>query len=564
MLAQRRVRRLALKADDDSSLQLAMPLLEDALRTASFPGLPQHGVVFIRKLALGAIQHQHNAAGYASRIDQLLLSIRPLVISPGQEEQPQAQAVWFSDAIEPFVLLAGLLVKGSVPSSWYWPLAVPGWQLQSQTNVEVKQVLSLAAQQANSMQIQSAILHGLLEDGSLDVLLESLSVTDMALLGVSSHVSAAPSHASTQAVNENLQHVRASAWPATLQQWIPRWGQTDRRSQWLASHALRDLHIKPDALLIDALMEQSLVTDISFGPDQALMHPTLQNTDASAGVPVDGFTQWQTTLTPQSLTRPGTDVVTSHGQPGQLAARSSDMPARNHDYGGEYCEASGFLFLINVLNRLGMETTLTQYPLLAEACLPFHILNHCQARLGIAVGHKLSDFIATALSDTAYRDSQLEYVVPQWWLQMLLPGQRRNRFNLLTRNGQSGRQLLCDASGKMVLALWRGGMPQAVACLIQDGVVSRQTHWTQQTDMELMVQSYWFAIRRFLWRGLRWHPRRLVLRNGILAVSRTHLDVSLPLQQCDIDIRKNGLDIDPGWVPWLRRVVQFHYLELEE
>ena len=86
MLAQRRVRRLALKADDDSSLQLAMPLLEDALRTASFPGLPQHGVVFIRKLALGAIQHKHNAVGYASRIDQLLLSIRPLVISPGLEE----------------------------------------------------------------------------------------------------------------------------------------------------------------------------------------------------------------------------------------------------------------------------------------------------------------------------------------------------------------------------------------------------------------------------------------------------------------------------------------------
>jgi hypothetical protein len=28
-------------------------------------------------------------------------------------------------------------------------------------------------------------------------------------------------------------------------------------------------------------------------------------------------------------------------------------------------------------------------------------------------------------------------------------------------------------------------------------------------------------------------------------------------------IRRAGLDIDPGWVPWLGRVVSFHYRETE-
>jgi hypothetical protein len=31
--------------------------------------------------------------------------------------------------------------------------------------------------------------------------------------------------------------------------------------------------------------------------------------------------------------------------------------------------------------------------------------------------------------------------------------------------------------------------------------------------------------------------------------------------QVDMTVRRAGLDLDPGWVPWLGRVVQFHYLD---
>ena len=41
---------------------------------------------------------------------------------------------------------------------------------------------------------------------------------------------------------------------------------------------------------------------------------------------------------------------------------------------------------------------------------------------------------------------------------------------------------------------------------------------------------------------------------------RTDLDVSLPLDQADIRVRRAGLDLDPGWLPWFGRVVRFHYL----
>jgi hypothetical protein len=54
--------------------------------------------------------------------------------------------------------------------------------------------------------------------------------------------------------------------------------------------------------------------------------------------------------------------------------------------------------------------------------------------------------------------------------------------------------------------------------------------------------------------------RALVLRTGRIAATRTHVDVVFTLAQVDLAVRRAGIDIDPGWVPWLGRVVRFHYL----
>lgn len=51
----------------------------------------------------------------------------------------------------------------------------------------------------------------------------------------------------------------------------------------------------------------------------------------------------------------------------------------------------------------------------------------------------------------------------------------------------------------------------------------------------------------------------LVLRRAMVAVTPTHVDVWLALEAADIRVRRAGLDVDPGWVPWLGRVVCFHY-----
>lgn len=46
---------------------------------------------------------------------------------------------------------------------------------------------------------------------------------------------------------------------------------------------------------------------------------------------------------------------------------------------------------------------------------------------------------------------------------------------------------------------------------------------------------------------------------GYLCRTRTHLDVLLPLARVDIRVRRAGLDVDPGWVPSLRRIIAFRF-----
>ncbi len=53
--------------------------------------------------------------------------------------------------------------------------------------------------------------------------------------------------------------------------------------------------------------------------------------------------------------------------------------------------------------------------------------------------------------------------------------------------------------------------------------------------------------------------RWIVRRRGCVSFTRTHIDVYFDLAQADVRIRRLGLDIDPGWVPALGKVIAFHY-----
>jgi hypothetical protein len=51
----------------------------------------------------------------------------------------------------------------------------------------------------------------------------------------------------------------------------------------------------------------------------------------------------------------------------------------------------------------------------------------------------------------------------------------------------------------------------------------------------------------------------LLLRRAAIHITRTHVDVVFQLRDATGAVRRAGLDLNPGWVPQLGRIVTFHY-----
>lgn len=67
------------------------------------------------------------------------------------------------------------------------------------------------------------------------------------------------------------------------------------------------------------------------------------------------------------------------------------------------------------------------------------------------------------------------------------------------------------------------------------------------------------AVRMWCWRSARMTLREIVSRPGRVYATPTSIDVTLPMSTVEVRIRRCGLDLDPGYVPWFARVVHFHY-----
>jgi hypothetical protein len=76
---------------------------------------------------------------------------------------------------------------------------------------------------------------------------------------------------------------------------------------------------------------------------------------------------------------------------------------------------------------------------------------------------------------------------------------------------------------------------------------------------EIALKLWRTALRRWCRRRARIGLVDLIRRPGHVIATRTHVDVYFDLRHIDMRVRRAGLDLDPGWVPWLGRVVLFHY-----
>jgi hypothetical protein len=74
-----------------------------------------------------------------------------------------------------------------------------------------------------------------------------------------------------------------------------------------------------------------------------------------------------------------------------------------------------------------------------------------------------------------------------------------------------------------------------------------------------LIRAWLLALRRRIGRATRLSLAEVVARPGEFIATRTHLEITFPQSALEVNIRKAGFDINPGWLSWLGRVVVFHY-----
>jgi hypothetical protein len=236
------------------------------------------------------------------------------------------------------------------------------------------------------------------------------------------------------------------------------------------------------------------------------------------------------------------------GTPREADRRTEPSNARAFD--GAPTAAGGLLFLVPVLARIGYPEWLDGHAEWTPFDLAQRLLAAALGRLGVPGDDPVWSL---ARSRVTRRGAPRRFVAPTIWREGLCTVGSAT----CTRDGEGGHALW-DASGRLLLGAWRGACPRTLVSLQKSAL--RGAAVQPHADLIALATSAWLvASRRWLRRFARIGPADLIARPATIASTPTHLDVSFDLARADLRARRAGLDLDPGWVPWLGRVVAFHY-----
>jgi hypothetical protein len=535
MTDARRVRRVHLTAASDALVRRGAILLEDALRTASLPAASGSRLLVIRSLPVGVIHADASPASLSLVIERRVAELSRGAVYAEDPSADRADAVYFRDDVEAPVLLAIRLARGARADAWFWRIAVPGHRPDASREEGLRAALARALASGAGAFAAVRLVETLASRGLADALLGALRRQEgEALVRALGWSPDAPAIAPPEAGPEDAQAMPALL--SALSRWAPAWGVGDPRTVWLAAAALAAG--RPGCLLDARLPDRArrlaraarTRLDAWSGTEReadpgALGREQERDARERPGERGDGRERDAALSVSHEPTRApeGEGEPAGEGEPDRAGSReivreredagddrrrkAADGRAAREDIvgpdidstrppperprvaggrgdpGGDVAETAlgGLLFLLPVLERIGIAATLEGDPELLDLDVPARVLLH--------VGERLYDRPDDAM-----------------------------------------------------LRLLRRKLPDGAA------------------DATQVVRGLATEARRWCRRRARIGLRDLVLRPAQVAATETHVDVIFDLRDADIRVRRAGLDIDPGWVPWFGRVVRFHYV----
>jgi len=606
----RLVKRLRLTGPTDSSVRRGHLLVEDALRTASLPDAIGGRVLLVRSLTLPSQRSNESSASVALAIERAFYLIASQAVHAEDHSADVSRVVYFKDEVEPYICLALRLARGSSVAHWFWPLAVSGWSPALPKDEALRSLLGAALQTQPGVAAVVALVRELVEHEAVRPLLGALRLQDgPALLRECGWTTARQAPALVKTTPSLNVQQRVLRWVPELAIWFQRWGPEDARSHWLAAIVLaaenrgrlkdprlmwwaREVIQKsiqtapqlpaadetPPPQKRDNLQEEVLQLPSSdgakvFAAPRAARSSVLpafasdrDDRDAAPDLDHESEPVWTKREVPavtSSKAINASSEVLHERAPltkwfpsdfSRVTQRTVECQQRPEEISRPTAYA-GFFFLIPLLSKLGLAGVLDANPNLIEYNFAERLLSFIGARLGIPDGDPVIWFLTSAALRAECALSPCEFIAPTQWLKTLC---YRGPLTVYRMRDEPLVRTLCDSSGKLTLALWRGPAPESVRALI-GGATLKHSLRPRADDFQVLLESWLVAMRRwcrpFLCIGLS----DLVCRAGRISQTRTHIDVLLDYRQADVRVRKAGLDLNPGWVAWLGRVVTFYY-----
>ncbi|EHR71163.1 hypothetical protein BurJ1DRAFT_2327 [Burkholderiales bacterium JOSHI_001] len=551
-LPQRQVHHLRVAASSVDAARAVLPRLEDALRCASLPDAGGR-LLLVRRLVLGRLDRGASAQAIARRIEACMLDTPGQWVDGAAVDDGPAERVCFASALQARALLAVRLLRGQSVTAWYWPRAVPEFRAVIAPSADVAAIAGTLARSEQAAALLPAWCAQVCDRTGPQALLLALP----AALGQACCAAAGLPRADPPSTWLELL-LQAAPGGATVAPWAPRGGPVDHAAADVAQPG-RAAPVASRPALPEATLPQSLRGALPSSPLPPPSEELAKPAPSQAAGPRADAVQAPAVADaggrarpPAAPPRPAPLLQPSPGAPGALPAHPAP-PAADHVTAGLPAQPGptpdlapagpapagtdlpapsglpwlgllatplgGLLFLLPVLQRLGLPAWAEQGGA-SPAAWTAAVLQQALLRLAAPPADPAWAPLLQRLP--LLPPGRLDSAAPNCWQAAALQAPR-------------GRPQL--------------PLPQAL---------------DQAATAQAQAALWLTAARRWLRRGPHIGLASLVRRPAWVGLTATHADVFQALGAADVRVRRAGLDIDPGWLPWFGRVVAYHYVAMPE
>jgi hypothetical protein len=508
--ADRTVQHLHLRAPSAQAAVHAVHRLEDAMRCASLPDTGER-LLLVRRLHLGRLPADLSSQSLSLLIEQRVRAAGGSWVHGEHASAAESPTVFFASRLQAAQAAVRRRAEGRSLTAWYWRAALRGAQIDANDGEFLHSVITLLAQETTAAVSLPSLVADVVAAGHADWLIRRMrQETSRWLLAVSGApwpVADAMPLRDTDPSAPALRHARPGAAVPVRQMppsrdW-PLWLQAVlRTAPWLPDAvpktAGRPLHAGQIVGHGAAPM-----LDLDSAWRQGGERRVKQTEPVSAAQPSGHASDGAPAL---PVTAPLPSGSPAHVAVAQTPVAQAFGPIAQPPFDvGLSTQAGGLLCLLNVLARLGFADWQALH---RDAPLGGLILLQALHRL------------------------RLPEDDPAWALAASLPAPPTS-------------QACCWHAP----ALW------------QDARITVGHQEEDAISPEVMATLWLTACRRYLRRVARIGLSSLVCRPARMQWSATHLNTRFAWGDADVRVRRAALDIDPGWLDWLGRVVTFHYLQ---